>query len=49
VVVPIVLADGRLLGVLDLDSPILNRFDEQDARGLERLVAVLLAAIAATK
>jgi GAF domain-containing protein len=49
VVVPIVLADGRLLGVLDLDSPILNRFDERDARGLERLVAVLVAAIAATK
>jgi GAF domain-containing protein len=38
VVVPIVLADGRLLGVLDLDSPVLNRFDEVDAQGLERLV-----------
>jgi L-methionine (R)-S-oxide reductase len=49
VVVPIVLAGGRLLGVLDLDSPLLNRFDEEDARGLERLVAVLVAAIAATK
>jgi GAF domain-containing protein len=45
VVVPIVLADGSLLGVLDLDSPLLNRFDEEDARGLERLVAVLVAAI----
>ena len=47
IVVPIVLADGRLLGVLDLDSPLLNRFDDEDARGLERLVAVLVAAIAA--
>ena len=49
VVVPIVRADGRLLGVLDLDSPVLNRFDEQDARGLERLVATFAAAIAADK
>jgi GAF domain-containing protein len=38
IVVPVI-ADGRLLGVLDLDSPLLNRFDEDDARGLERLVA----------
>jgi len=49
VVVPIILADGRLLGVLDLDSPLLDRFDDEDARGLERLVAVLVAAIAATR
>ena len=49
VVVPIVLADGRLLGVLDLDSPLLGRFDDEDARGLERLVAVLMVGIAATK
>jgi len=49
VVVPILLADGRLLGVLDLDSPLLNRFDEVDARGLERLVAVFVAAIAGMK
>jgi GAF domain-containing protein len=49
VVVPIVLADGRLLGVLDLDSPLLGRFDDEDARGLERLVATFVAAIAAEK
>ena len=48
VVVPIVLADGRLLGVLDLDSPAVNRFDEQDARGLERLVAILVEALGST-
>jgi len=48
VVVPIVLADGRLLGVLDLDSPRLQRFDDEDARGLERLVRVLIEATAAT-
>ena len=42
VVVPIV-AGGRLLGVLDLDSPVKRRFDADDARGLERLVEVFLA------
>lgn len=45
VVVPIVLNDGQLLGVLDLDSPRPGRFDDEDARGLERLVAVFAAAI----
>ena len=39
VVVPIV-ANERLIGVLDLDSPVTNRFDEADARGLEALVQV---------
>ncbi len=41
VVVP-VLRDGRLLGVLDLDSPRPARFDEADARGLEALVAAFV-------
>jgi GAF domain-containing protein len=45
VVVPIVLNDGRLLGVLDLDSPRRARFDDEDARGLERLVGVFVASI----
>ena len=44
VVVPIV--DGeRLIGVLDLDSPVPARFDADDARGLEVLVQVFVAAI----
>ena len=43
VVVPVFRA-GRLLGVLDLDSPRLARFDEEDARGLEALVGELAAA-----
>ncbi len=38
IVVP-VLQGGRLAGVLDLDSPRRGRFDEEDARGLEALVA----------
>jgi len=38
VVVPVV-KDGRLLGVLDLDSPRPARFGDEDAQGLEALVA----------
>jgi len=45
VVVPILDGD-RLIGVLDLDSPRHARFDETDARGLEALVSVFVAAIA---
>jgi len=44
IVVPVV-RDGRLLGVLDLDSPLLARFDEVDARGLERLVQVFVESL----
>lgn len=39
-VVPIV-AGGRLLGVLDIDSPSKARFDADDAAGCEALVALL--------
>lgn len=44
IVVPIV-HDGRLIGVLDLDSPVAARFDSADARGLEALVARIAARI----
>jgi len=33
---------GRVLGLLDLDSPDLARFDEVDREGCERLVALFL-------
>lgn len=39
-VVPI-LKDGRLIAVLDLDSPKPGRFDEQDALGCEAMAALL--------
>ena len=39
-VVPIV-HDGRLIGVLDLDSPTPARFDAADAAGCDALMAVL--------
>lgn len=40
IVVPIH-KDGAVCGVLDIDSPLLNRFSEADREGLESLVAVL--------
>lgn len=43
VVVPIV-KSGRVLGVLDVDSPRRARFDDDDAKGLESIVAVFIEA-----
>ncbi|MCF8885798.1 GAF domain-containing protein [Priestia megaterium] len=40
IVVPMV-KDGKLLGVLDIDSPIKNRFDEIDQQYLEEFVKEL--------
>ena len=42
IVIPLV-RDGVVLGVLDLDSPSLARFDAEDAAGLEALAAAWLA------
>ncbi len=33
--------DGKVTAVLDIDSPMLNRFDEEDKEGLQRLVEIL--------
>ena len=41
IVIPLI-RQNQLIGVLDLDSPSLNRFDEEDAKGLEQLAAVLV-------
>lgn len=43
IVVPLI-RNGRVKGVLDLDSPRLARFDEEDRVGLEAVVATLMAA-----
>ena len=40
-VVPLI-KDGRLIGVLDLDSPSIGRFSEQDQQGIEALAAIFL-------
>lgn len=44
IVVPVV-HDGRLIGVLDLDSPRAARFDSADAQGLEALISRIAARI----
>ena len=33
--------NGKLVGVLDLDSPLKNRFTEEDEAGLKKIVAAL--------
>ena len=44
-VVPLYRGD-KLIGVFDLDSPILDRFDAEDQRGLEAIAAVFTQALA---
>jgi L-methionine (R)-S-oxide reductase len=41
IVVPLI-KDGIVHGVLDLDSPLLARFDDEDRRGFERLVQIFI-------
>ena len=43
IVVPLIRA-GELLGVLDLDSPELNRFDAVDQAALERMAVIIVEA-----
>lgn len=44
-VVP-VFAQGRVIGVFDLDSPLPNRFDQVDADGIQSLLKILEATLA---
>ena len=41
IVVPIIKND-KLIGVLDIDSPTLNRFDETDQKHLEKFVSIIV-------
>ena len=41
IVIPL-MKDGQLIGVLDIDSPEKNRFDELDQQKLEEFVDVLI-------
>ena len=43
IVIPLV-KNGRLVGVFDIDSPLLNRFSDEDKAGLEAMVAAFLDA-----
>ncbi|MFN2576452.1 MAG: GAF domain-containing protein [Pyrinomonadaceae bacterium] len=44
IVVPLMKGE-RLIGVLDLDSPVSSRFDRDDAAGLERLISILMSSV----
>lgn len=37
--------DGKVFGVLDIDSPLFSRFDEQDKEGLSEFVKILEEAL----
>ena len=41
IVVPLMKGE-RLIGVLDLDSPVIGRFDSDDADGLQKLARILI-------
>lgn len=43
-VVP-VLREGKVIAVIDLDSPLPGRFDDEDAAGIERFAAAVAGAI----
>lgn len=47
IVVPII-KNGELYGVLDIDSPIKNRFDDEDRVFLEKAVSLLTEQLEAT-
>lgn len=40
IVIPL-MKDGKLIGVLDIDSPVTDRFDEIDQQGLEKFAEIL--------
>lgn len=40
IVIPL-MKDGKLIGVLDIDSPVTDRFDEIDQQGLEKFADIL--------
>jgi GAF domain-containing protein len=45
VVVPMVTEDSHLIGVLDVDSPELDRFDAEDEAGLSAIAEIIARAI----
>ena len=45
IVLPLV-RDGELIGVLDLDSPVKNRFDEEDELLLQKIADIFICSLA---
>ena len=45
IVVPLV-KNGELVGVFDIDSPVLDRFDADDQRGLEEIARIFVESLA---
>jgi L-methionine (R)-S-oxide reductase len=45
IVVPLIKADGSLLGVWDVDSPSVARFDNEDRAGMEALCDAFMRAV----
>ena len=45
IVLPLV-RDGELIGVLDLDSPVKNRFDAEDERLLQKIADIFICSLA---
>ena len=45
IVIPLQKATGELVGVLDIDSPVLARFDDEDRRGLEEVARIFVASL----
>jgi GAF domain-containing protein len=45
IVVPLTYADGTLLGVWDVDSFVVNRFDNDDRRGMQALCALFMSSL----
>ncbi len=41
IVIPLITSNGTLIGVLDVDSPMLDRFTKQDVDGLEQFAQIL--------
>jgi GAF domain-containing protein len=45
IVVPLLTEDSQLIGVLDVDSPELDRFDAEDEAGLSAIAEIIARAI----
>lgn len=45
IVIPLQKANGELVGVLDIDSPVLARFDDEDRRGLQEVAQIFVASL----